>query len=154
MNVKEFSRIVCVSLFSYQGFCLATAFILYHIFPHLSISFFKFFEVFFQTFMWFSVVSVVSCDSLFTISSFQIFVNSLFYFSEINLNCLNFRSSSLRQLVYFTTFIIMCQPLFLFFYKILKKRLQTLWGSSRSETPPPLSLLFPRQLYTRERLKS
>jgi hypothetical protein len=46
MILKEFSRIVCVSLFSYQGslFCsLATAHLDYHIHQRLSSTFFIFF---------------------------------------------------------------------------------------------------------------
>ena len=46
MILKEFSRIVCVSLFSYQGSCLlsfATAHLLYHIFSCVSSTFLKFF---------------------------------------------------------------------------------------------------------------
>ena len=47
MILKEFSRIVCVSLFSYQGSLLSvsqTAHLLYHIFRNVSSAFFKFFS--------------------------------------------------------------------------------------------------------------
>ena len=57
---KEFSRIVCVSLFSYQGFCLATALLDYHTIQHLSTTFFKFFWGFSQPMPLVFVVSVSS----------------------------------------------------------------------------------------------
>ena len=47
MILKEFSRIVCVSLFSYQGSLLSVsqaARLLYHIHQCLSSTFFKFFS--------------------------------------------------------------------------------------------------------------
>src|SRR5699024_7452142 len=45
----------CVSLFSYQGPCLATAILAYHIFSGLSRTFFHFLEnLFFQVFLFFS----------------------------------------------------------------------------------------------------
>ena len=49
MILKEFSRIVCVSLFSYQGSYLlsfVTAHLLYHIFFNVSSTFLKFFIFF------------------------------------------------------------------------------------------------------------
>ena len=53
MILKEFSRIVCVSLFSYQGslFCsLATAHLVYHSHFCLSRTFLSFFKTFFELF--------------------------------------------------------------------------------------------------------
>ena len=55
MFVKEFSRIVCVSLFSYQGFLSRDSFIRL---PHLSTSVNNFFQVFL---MFFSISDEVSC---------------------------------------------------------------------------------------------
>ena len=54
MILKEFSRIVCVSLFSYQGslfVCLATAHLVYHSHFCLSRTFLSFFQNFLMTFV-------------------------------------------------------------------------------------------------------
>ena len=93
MFVKEFSRIVCVSLFSYQGFLSRDSFIRL---PHLSTSvnnFFQVFLMFFQSLMRFPVVSVVSRDDLTTLPCIQSFVNKYFYFSETILNFHSFRNN-------------------------------------------------------------
>ena len=60
-NVKEFSRIVCVSLFSYQGFCLCDSFYnLSHLQDFVN-NFFKFFKLIFQScFDYFSDVFAAS----------------------------------------------------------------------------------------------
>ena len=74
-------------------FCLATALLDYHIFQHLSTTFFKFFRCFFQPPMRFSVVSAVSRDDLTTLPCIQSFVNKYFYFSETILNFHSFRNN-------------------------------------------------------------
>ena len=70
-------------------FCLATASLDYHIFQHLSTTFFKFF----RSLMRFPVVSVVSRDDLTTLPCIQSFVNKYFYFSETILNFHSFRNN-------------------------------------------------------------
>ena len=82
IKCKEFSRIVCVSLFSYQGSLFSvsqTAHLLYHIFFCLSRTFFKFFQTFSMFFQ--AIRSLV--DSLFTLPHLQAVVNKffIFYFS-------------------------------------------------------------------------
>ena len=87
MILKEFSRIVCVSLFSYQGslFCsLATAHLVYHSHFCLSRTFLSFFKTFLMTFSWFVahqqlvyfITFISECQVLF----------SLFYFLFFNRN--------------------------------------------------------------------
>ena len=85
----EFSRIVCVSLFSYQGLlCLSqTARLLYHIHLSLSSTFFKFFRSFFD------VCASLSGD-LFTLSHLHFFVNNFFRFFQNFSNCLFRRNNS------------------------------------------------------------
>ena len=79
---KEFSRIVCVSLFSYQGrLSCDSLFTLSHPF-HFVKNFFKFFSKFFQ---------------LFRLSGF---------FSDVRLSAL------FKRLDYFNTFVFSCQALF------------------------------------------
>ena len=63
--VKEFSRIVCVSLFSYQGFCRSTARLDYHIFPSLSttiLSFLNFLIVASQRQLRQNIISIGICQ--------------------------------------------------------------------------------------------
>ena len=77
LNVKKFSRIVCVSLFSYQGFsfCLSdSSFIL----SHLK----SFVKYFFQLFSNSFLMNFCLADSLFTLSCLQAFVNKFFHFFE------------------------------------------------------------------------
>ena len=86
----EFSRIVCVSLFSYQGSLLAvsqTARLLYHIHQCLSSTFFKFFRSFFD------VCASLSGD-LFTLSHPHRIVNNFFCFFQNISNCLFRRNNS------------------------------------------------------------
>ena len=102
LNVKKFSRIVCVSLFSYQGFslCLSdSSFILSYLF--LFVKYFfqvfsNFFELrfccrfvddldtlsFFQLFQILFLMNLCLADSLFTLSCLQAFVNKFFHFFE------------------------------------------------------------------------
>ena len=106
-NVKKFSRIVCVSLFSYQGFsfCLSdSSFILSHLF--------LFVKYFFQVFS--NIFELRFCcrfvDDLDTLSYLLSFVNCRFHFSEILFNCLFFKNNYLRQLSYNNTGSYGCQP--------------------------------------------
>ena len=90
MILKEFSRIVCVSLFSYQGSLLSvsqTARLLYHIHNCLSSTFFKFFRSFFD-------VCVSLSGDLFTLSHLHFFVNNFFRFFQNFSNCLVRRNNS------------------------------------------------------------
>ena len=106
-NVKKFSRIVCVSLFSYQGFsfCLSdSSFILSHLFLFVK-HFFKFFSNIFELRFCCRFV-----DDLDTLSYLLSFVNCEFHFSEILFNCLFFKNNYLRQLSYNTTGSYACQP--------------------------------------------
>ena len=76
-NVKKFSRIVCVSLFSYQGFSFCLSDSLF-ILSHLK-SFVKYFFNFFSNSF---LMNFCLADSLFTLSCLQAFVNKFFYFFE------------------------------------------------------------------------
>ena len=107
-NVKKFSRIVCVSLFSYQGFPLVcfsdSSFILSHLFLFVK-NFFQVFSNFFE-----SRFRCRFVDDLDTLSYLLSFVNCEFHFSEILFNCLFFKNNYLRQLSYNTTGSYACQP--------------------------------------------
>ena len=108
LNVKKFSRIVCVSLFSYQGFPLVcfsdSSFILSHLFLFVK-NFFQVFSNFFE-----SRFRCRFVDDLDTLSYLLSFVNCEFHFSEILFNCLLFENNYLRQLSYNTTGSYACQP--------------------------------------------
>ena len=87
----EFSRIVCVSLFSYQGslFCrLATAHLDYHIHQCLSSTFFIFFSKLYD-------VCVSLSGDLSTLSHPYWIVNNFFKFFQSFFNCIFKRSNSL-----------------------------------------------------------
>ena len=77
MILKEFSRIVCVSLFSYQGslfVCLSdSSFTLSHSSVPVKYFFSSFFEAFFD-------VCVSLSGDLFTLSHVRFFVNNYFVF--------------------------------------------------------------------------
>ena len=77
IKCKEFSRIVCVSLFSYQGsLSLDSSFTLSHLFFFVK----HFFQVF-LTFPKFGILwDVRLIDSLFTLSCIQALVNNFFIF--------------------------------------------------------------------------
>ena len=78
LNVKKFSRIVCVSLFSYQGFsfCLSdSSFILSHLKSFVKYFFSTFFQILF-------LMNLCLAGSLFTLSCLQAFVNKFFHFFE------------------------------------------------------------------------
>ena len=114
MILKEFSRIVCVSLFSYQGslfVCLSdSSFTL----SHSSVPVKYFFQVFSRYFD----VCVSLSDDLFTLSHVRFFVNNYFCFFQNFSNCLFRRNNSLQQPSQNTTVIEICQhflKLFLFF---------------------------------------
>ena len=127
MILKEFSRIVCVSLFSYQGslfVCLSdSSFSLSQSFLFVK-NFFKFFQNFLMAFVirclsatrllyhihqrlsstffkffsrCFDVCVSLSSD-LFTLSHVRFFVNNYFCFFQNFSNCLFRRNNSLRQL--------------------------------------------------------
>ena len=108
LNVKKFSRIVCVSLFSYQGFPLVcfsdSSFILSHLFLFVK-NFFQVFSNFFE-----SRFRCRFVDDLDTLSYLLSFVNCEFHFSEILFNCLLFENNYLRQLSYITIGFYACQP--------------------------------------------
>ena len=108
LNVKKFSRIVCVSLFSYQGFPLVcfsdSSFILSHLFLFVK-NFFQVFSNFFE-----SRFRCRFVDDLDTLSYLLSFVNCEFHFSEILFNCLPFENNYLRQLNYITIGFYACQP--------------------------------------------
>ena len=94
--IKEFSRIVCVSLFSYQGSLFSvsqTAHLLYHIFFCLSRTFFKFFQTFSMFFQ--AIRSLV--DSLFTLPHSERIVNKFFDFFQSFSSCFFKRIISLWQ---------------------------------------------------------
>ena len=78
MILKEFSRIVCVSLFSYQGslfVCLSdSSFILSHLKSFVK----HFFQLFSNSFL----MNLCLADSLFNLPHPQAFVNKFFYFFE------------------------------------------------------------------------
>ena len=87
----EFSRIVCVSLFSYQGslfHCLATAHQDYHIHQCLSSTFFIFFSKLYD-------VCVSLSGDLSTLSHPYWIVNNFFKFFQNFFNCIFKRSNSL-----------------------------------------------------------
>ena len=76
-NVKKFSRIVCVSLFSYQGFfVLSLRQLVYFISSQIIC------QVLFQLFSNSFLMNFCLADSLFTLSCLQAFVNKFFYFFE------------------------------------------------------------------------
>ena len=106
-NVKKFSRIVCVSLFSYQGLlCLSLRQLIYFISSlFVCQALFKFFSNIFELRFCCRFV-----DDLDTLSYLLSFVNCEFYFSEILFNCLFFKNNYLRQLSYNTTGSYACQP--------------------------------------------
>ena len=85
MILKEFSRIVCVSLFSYQGslFCsLATAHLVYHVRFCLSRTFLSFFKTFLNSF----VISLLISNSFTLSHSFlnvKYFFEVFYFFSEV-----------------------------------------------------------------------
>ena len=86
-NVKKFSRIVCVSLFSYQGLlCLSLRQLVYFI-SSLFVC-----QVLFSSFS--NIFELRFCcrfvDDLDTLSYLLSFVNCEFHFSEILFNCLFF----------------------------------------------------------------
>ena len=114
MILKEFSRIVCVSLFSYQGslfVCLSdSSFTLSHSPAPV--------KYFFQVFSRYFDVCVSLLGDLFTLSHVRFFVNNYFCFFQNFSNCLIRRNNSLRQLSQNTTIKRICQhffELFLFF---------------------------------------
>ena len=103
---KEFSRIVCVSLFSYQGCPSCDSFFTLSHFFFFVKHFFKFFQSFSNSSgfrncssdLWLSAlfkrldyfnIFILSCQALFLIS---------FFLSEIILNCLFLRNNYFRQL--------------------------------------------------------
>ena len=103
-NVKKFSRIVCVSLFSYQGLlCLSLRQLVYFI-SSLFVCQALFLNIFELRFCCRFV------DDLDTLSYLLSFVNCEFHFSEILFNCLFFKNNYLRQLSYNTTGSYACQP--------------------------------------------
>ena len=108
LNVKKFSRIVCVSLFSYQGFSLVcfsdSSFILSHLFLFVK-NFFQVFSNFFE--LRFCCRFVGDLD---TLSYLLSFVNCEFHFSEILFNCFGFENNYLRQLSHITIGVYACQP--------------------------------------------
>ena len=115
MILKEFSRIVCVSLFSYQGslfVCLSdSSFTLSHSPAPV--------KYFFQVFSRYFDVCVSLSGDLFTLSHVRFFVNNYFCFFQNFSNCLFRRNNSLRQLNQNTTIKRICQhffELFLFFF--------------------------------------
>ena len=106
-NVKKFSRIVCVSLFSYQGLLRLSLRQLVYFISSLFVcqALFKFFSNIFELRFCCRFV-----DDLDTLSYLLSFVNCEFHFSEILFNCLFFKNNYLRQLSYITIGFYACQP--------------------------------------------
>ena len=91
MILKEFSRIVCVSLFSYQGSLFAVLRQLVYFITFIiacQVLFSSFFEAFFD-------VCVSLSSDLFTLSHVRFFVNNYFCFFQNFSNCLCRRNNSL-----------------------------------------------------------
>ena len=113
LNVKKFSRIVCVSLFSYQG-CLSCLLADSSLIISLAFCFVKnFFILFFKFFfICISNSDIISCLQ-FPVNTFFIFFSTLF--NQISVVCQK-KSASLRSGFIISLFSFCVKYYFTFFY--------------------------------------
>ena len=124
-------------------FCLATSFILYHIFPHLSTTFFKFFRSFFKPscgFLWFLSFPATAC-SLYHLFRY---LSTVFFIFLKSIQIVSISEAVLCDSSFTLPLSFSCvNPFFYFFTKSSKKGCKRCGGVPDLKLPHLYPCFFP-----------